>query len=99
LPAIDHALDRLRIGAVLAPAELRAMAQLLLWARSARRFLTPRQERAPSLYAACATDPTLDGVGEEVHQCFDASGTLADHASPRLKELRGEQRAARARMM
>jgi DNA mismatch repair protein MutS2 len=99
LPDIDHALDRLRIGAVLAPNELRAMAQLLLWARSARRFLSPRQERAPALYAACATDPTLDEVGEEVHQSFDASGTLADHASPRLKELRQEQRAARARMM
>ncbi|HEY1954824.1 MAG TPA: Smr/MutS family protein [Polyangiaceae bacterium] len=99
LPAIDHALDRLRIGAVLAPEELRAMAQLLAWAKSARRFLSARQERAAALYAACATDPTLDDVGEEVQSSFDAAGTLADHASPRLKELRQEQRAARARMM
>ena len=99
LMPVDLALDRLRMGAVLAPAELRAMAQLILWARSARRFLTMRQERAPHLYRACATDPTLDEVGEEVHESFDASGLLADHASPRLKELRQEQRAARARMM
>jgi DNA mismatch repair protein MutS2 len=99
LPPIDHALDRLRMGAVLAPSELRAMAQLIMWARSARRFLTSRKERAPALYDACATDPTLDDAGEEVQGSFDASGTLADHASPRLKELRSEQRAARARMM
>jgi DNA mismatch repair protein MutS2 len=99
LPPIELALDRLRMGAVLAPDELRAMAQLLGWARSARRFLTTRKERAPALFAACATDPTLDEVGEEVSSSFDPSGTLADHASPRLKELRQEQRAARARMM
>lgn len=99
LPAIDHALDRLRVGAVLAPAELRAMAQLLQWARAARKFLSARKDRAPALYAACATDPTLDEVGSEVHESFDESGTLADHASPRLKELRQEQRIARARMM
>ncbi len=99
LVPIDFALDRLRMGAVLAPAELRAMAQLIAWARSARRFLTARQERVPSLHRACATDPTLDEVGEEVQGSFDASGLLADHASARLKELRQEQRAARARMM
>ncbi len=99
LPPIDHALDRLRVGAVLAPSELRAMAQLLQWARAARKFLSVRKERTPALFAACATDPTLDDVGKEVHESFDESGTLADHASPRLKELRQEQRTARARMM
>ncbi len=99
LPPIDFALDRLRMGAVLAPSELRAMAQLLQWARSARKFLTARQDRVPALFAACATDPTLDDVGREVSDSFDESGLLADHASPRLKELRQEQRIARARMM
>jgi DNA mismatch repair protein MutS2 len=99
LGPIDLALDRLRMGAVLAPSELLLLAQLLQWARSARRFLVARKERAAALFAACATDPTLDDVGKEVHESFDASGTLADHASPRLKELRQEQRAARARMM
>ncbi len=99
LPPIDFALDRLRMGAVLAPAELRSMAQLLMWARSARKFLTAHRDRAPALHAACATDPTLDDVAHEVHDSFDASGTLADHASPRLKELRQEQRVARTRML
>ena len=99
LPPIELALDRLRMGAVLAPDELRAMAQLLAWARSVRRFLAAREDRAPALFLACSTDPTLDEVGEEVQSSFDPSGTLADHASARLKELRQEQRAARARMM
>ena len=99
LVPIDLALDRLRIGAVLRPPSSVPMAQLILKARSARRFLTARQERIPALFQACATDPTLDAVGNEVHDSFDASGLLADHASARLKELRQEQRAARARMM
>ena len=57
------------------------------------------QGARPDALHGGATDPTLDDVGKEVHESFDASGTLADHASPRLKELRQEQRAARTRIM
>ena len=97
--SIQAALERLRVGAVLGPEELRLIARMILWARTARRFLTVRKDRCPALFVACGTDPTLDDVGEEVHRSFDEGGTLADHASPRLKELRQEQRAARARML
>ncbi|HEX7602969.1 MAG TPA: Smr/MutS family protein [Polyangiaceae bacterium] len=99
LDDVREAVERLRTAGVLSGPELRALARLLHWARSLRRFLTARKDRVPALYAACATDPTLDAVADEVAGCFDAAGTLADHASPRLKELRSEYRASRGRMM
>src|SRR5262249_55289548 len=53
----------------------------------------------PALYDACSTDPTLDAVADAIAECFDPDGSLADRASPRLAELRGEFRTARARML
>jgi DNA mismatch repair protein MutS2 len=38
-------------------------------------------------------------VADEITGCFEADGTLADRASPRLRELRGEWHAARQRML
>jgi DNA mismatch repair protein MutS2 len=95
----SDALGRLKVGGVLAPEELRRLAELALAARTLRRFLQSRRGRAPTLFEECATDPTLDEVGDEVHQSFDPAGTLADDASPRLRELRGEYLAARGRML
>ncbi len=104
LPAADvadvhEALDRVRIGGVLAPAELRAVERMLGAARALRRFLASRRATLPRLYDACATDPTLDDVADEIASCFEVDGALADRASPRLRELRGEWRAARQRML
>jgi DNA mismatch repair protein MutS2 len=98
LQDVREALGRLRIGAVLSPAELFAISRMLESARSLRRFLQMREERCPALCRACATDPSLDRVARDVGDAFDVDGTLKDEASPRLKELRGEQRTARARM-
>ena len=98
-PDVREGVSRLRAEGVLAPPELRGIAQLLLGARSLRRFLHTRRESCPALHASCSTDPTLDGVAEEVAGAFEADGTLSDHASPRLRELRGEYNASRARML
>jgi DNA mismatch repair protein MutS2 len=104
LPAGDvddvrEAIERARVGGVLAPAELRAVGRLLGAARALRRFLASRRTELPALYDACSTDPTLDEVADEITGSFDADGTLADRASPRLRELRGEWHAARQRML
>jgi DNA mismatch repair protein MutS2 len=104
LPAGDvsdvlDALDRARVGGVLAPEEIRAVGRMLGAARALRRFLGSRRAEAPALYAACSTDPTLDELADEIHRSFEADGTLADRATPRLKELRGEWHAARQRML
>ncbi len=98
LPDVREALGRLRVLAVLSPVELFAMSKMLESARSLRRFLSTREERCPALVAACSTDPSLDRVARDVGDAFDLDGTLKDDASPRLRELRGEQRTARARM-
>ncbi len=92
-------IERVRVGGALAAAELRALCRMLGAARTLRRFLTARKLEAPELFDACATDPTLDAVADEIARCFAPDGILADHASPRLRELRAEWSAARQRML
>jgi DNA mismatch repair protein MutS2 len=99
LQGVHEAIDRARIGASLTPDELRAIGRMLESARSLRRFLTPRKAELAALHEACATDPTLDAVADEVMGCFDADGTLADRASPQLRELRAAWHAMRQRML
>jgi DNA mismatch repair protein MutS2 len=99
VPDVRESIDRLRVGGVLDSAELRASAEALAAARSLRRYLHSRKGGCPALSVACATDPTLDSVEQEIAHAFDADGTLSDGASPRLKELRGEFQALRARML
>ncbi|MEI7891790.1 MAG: Smr/MutS family protein [Myxococcales bacterium] len=99
LPDVREAVGRLRVGGVLAPSELRAVAQVLLSARSLRRFLGSRKTTCPDLFASCATDASLDRLADEVSGCFEADGTLADRASSRLRELRGEYQTSRQRML
>jgi DNA mismatch repair protein MutS2 len=99
VPEIDGALERARIGAVLANEELRAVIACLGAARMLRRYLHARRDRAPALDAACAVDPTLEEVERRLASCFDPDGTLADRASPRLLELRADRRAGRDRLV
>jgi len=96
---VREAVERARIGGVLAPAELRAIGRALGAARALRRFLGTRRANLPALFEACSTDPTLDDLADEIDGSFDADGTLADRASPRLRELRGEWHTARQRML
>ncbi len=96
---VREATERVRVGGVLAPADLRALGRMLGAARALRRFLSSRRADLPRLFDACSTDPTLDAVADEISSAFDADGTLADHASPRLRELRREWHAARQRML
>ena len=99
VPEIDGALERARIGAVLANEELRAVIACLGAARMLRRFLHSRRDRAPALDAACTVDPTLEDLERRLASCFDPDGTLSDRASPRLLELRAERRAGRDRLI
>jgi len=97
--AVHEAIERTRALGALGPAELRGMGRMLETARGLRRFLTSRRAELPALFEACATDPVLDAVAEGIAECFEPDGTLADRASPRLRELRAEWHAARARML
>ncbi len=96
---VREAIERARVGGVLSPAELRGIGRLLGAARALRRFLAGRRASAPALFQACSTDPTLDDLADEISRSFEPDGTLADHASSRLRELRSEWHAARQRML
>jgi DNA mismatch repair protein MutS2 len=96
---VHDAVERARVGGVLSPVELRAVGRLLGAARVLRRFLAARRAAVPALFEACSTDPTLDELADEIAGSIEPDGTLADRASPRLRELRGEWHAARQRML
>jgi DNA mismatch repair protein MutS2 len=96
---VAEAIERLRVGAVLAPGELRDVGAMLGSARALRRYLSARKQTLPALASACLTDPTLDEIEGALTEAFDADGLLADHASPRLRELRLEYRNVRGRMV
>ncbi|MEM7606561.1 MAG: Smr/MutS family protein [Myxococcota bacterium] len=91
-------LQRLGRGGNLEAPELRDMQLGLEAARRCRRFLSSRKSRAPSLWEAVAFDAGLDGLADELGACIDPDGTLADHASPELRRLRGECTALRGRI-
>jgi DNA mismatch repair protein MutS2 len=99
LDDVSEGVERVRVGGVLSPTELRGISRMLLAARVMRRFLTARKGELPALFTACTTDPTLDALADEISQSFEPDGTLADHASTRLRELRTEWRGARRRML
>lgn len=99
VPDVREAIARARIGGILSPAELRAMGRMLGSARVLRRFLSAHRASLPTLFEACSTDPTLDALADEIVGSFDPDGTLADRASPRLRECRAEWQAARQRML
>jgi DNA mismatch repair protein MutS2 len=99
LTDVREAIDRLGVNGVLAGVEIRAIGKMLESARTLRRFLASRKSNFPALHEALTTDPTLDTLYEEIDGSFDMDGTLSDRASPRLKELRGEQQQARARIL
>ena len=96
---VSAAVERVGASGVLAPQEIREIGKSLEAARALRRFLHNRRSRLPALHAACATDPTLDDLADELAAAFDADGTLSDRASPRLKELRGEYQLSRQRLL
>lgn len=96
---VEASLPRARVGSTLANEELREVRDLLAAARRLRRFLQSRRDRAPLLFEAYSTDPTLDSLEQVLTDAFDEDGTLSDRASARLGELRSERRATRERLV
>ncbi len=96
---IGTELDRVeRRGALTAPA-LRDVLAVLGAARALRLFLGRRKESMPAMHAACALDPSLDVLRDELSAAVEPDGTLADHASAELRRLRTETANLRARIV
>lgn len=89
---------RVTKGGVLSGPALADVLSVLGAARALRRFLAKRKNTMPRLFAACALDPGLDVLHEEIGAAIDTSGTIHDGASPTLKKLRTEIATLRARI-
>lgn len=89
---------RVSKGGVLSGPALADLLSVLGAARGLRRFLAKRKTTMPRLFAACALDPSLDALEEEIGAAIEPAGTIQDGASPTLKRLRAEIQTLRARI-
>lgn len=87
-----------REGVLDGPA-LRDIRKTLIAASELRRFLGQRREAAPYLHRACAIDPSLDGLEEELALSIGDDGSILDGASAELAQLREEASNLRARIV
>lgn len=89
---------RVSKGGVLSGPALADLLSVLGAARGLRRFLAKRKTTMPRLFAACALDPSLDALEDEIGAAIEPAGTIQDGASPTLKRLRAEIQTLRARI-
>ena len=96
---IAASLQHLEREGVLDGSALKDIRMTLRASATLRRFLGQRKDSAPYLYRACAIDPTLDGLEEEVGMSIGDDGTILDSASAELARLREEAGNLRARII
>lgn len=90
---------RTRKGGALDGPTLDAIRDTLSAARRLRLFLARHRARTVRLGEACAIDPTLASLEEEIGASIEPGGTVSDRASPELRRLRGEVSTLRARIV
>ncbi len=96
---IGESLRHLEREGVLDGPALRDVRLTLRAASALRRFLGQRKEGVPYLHRACAIDPTLDALEEELGLSVGEDGTILDSASAELARLREEAGNLRARII
>jgi DNA mismatch repair protein MutS2 len=96
---VRASLDRVARSGVLDGPSIRDVKVTLGAARALRVFLSRRKERTPRLSRACALDPTLDALEEEIGSAVEGDGTVSDSASPELRRLRQEVGNLRAKIV
>ncbi len=100
VPLVEPCLRRLGVeGTVLAGDELMALSVLLASARRARSDLGRLAANRPLLHEVRGRLLENRPVEERLASSFDASGELADSASPRLKKIRASLRRERGRLV
>jgi DNA mismatch repair protein MutS2 len=96
---IATSLQRLEREGVLDGSALKDIRMTLRASAALRRFLGQRKDSVPYLHRACAIDPTLDGLEEEVGMSIGDDGSILDSASAELAQLREEAGNLRARII
>ena len=96
---IRASLQHLEREGVLDGGALKDIRMTLRAAATLRRFLGQRKDTVPYLHRACAIDPTLDALEEEVGMSIGNDGTILDSASAELARLREEVGNLRGRII
>ena len=94
-PAIDlrEFIQRAMLGGVLRGEELRSV-QLLLEAARHNRGRLRRHEELPLLAGIAENIPDLEDISQAIAGAISPAGEILDQASPALRQLRQESRAA-----
>jgi len=85
-------------NALLEPAQLVEIADFCASVARARRFFSQNRDLAPLLAEQTARLILLHHLEYHIRDAIEPNGEVADNASPRLRELRGEIRALEARI-
>jgi len=96
---VRSAVLRVEKGGALDGPSLDAIRSSLGAARALRLYLSRRKADAPLLREACALDPTLDDLEEDLAYAIEPGGAVSDRASPELRRLRAEVATLRARIV
>lgn len=88
LPDVGQALQRIAKGSVASGEELRDVGLLLAATHALRAYAKAERERHPRLARALESDPALDELGKSLSAAIEADGSVADGASPALRDAR-----------
>ena len=94
---IGEALERANIGGMLSGQELLSIATTLAGVRRLRRIIQD-QEDCPSLTELVEEIRTYPELEQEIYRSIEEDGTVADRASPQLREVRGQMKVIRERI-
>lgn len=86
-------------GGMLEPRELLAVSQVLFAFARTRDALLEREHAVPGLATIGRRLPELEDVAQRIERCFESDGTIADRASPALKEARDRARGLHRSIM
>ncbi len=97
LKDIQPAVMRLDIGAILSCEDLLQISSMLDVAEAALRFLRPENDEEPedSLSGYLAAIDPCELLNGEIKRCIVGFDEIADDASPKLKDIRRRQNAAK----
>lgn len=92
-----EALERAKLGGMLAGQELLDLATTLAGVRRLRRAIDS-QEDLPVLTELVAEIRTYPELEQEIHRCIDEAGKVSDRASPKLADIRSHLKEVRNRI-
>lgn len=94
---IGEALERAALQGILSGAELLAIAKTLSGARTLRRTID-NQDEIPVLSALVSELRTYPELEQEIYRCINDDGKVSERASPKLAEIRANQKQLRDRV-